>query len=162
MCSRRKYFSTTFVDLICITSISTSYVTFQIKNTTLSVDLTRKWISTLLIIRNDTCTDIEIHVYKSNLCIWGHKYRSRVFFFAIFVCQCGRKAHLALSEEITYSVLLNFESLPALRVTVHVTVLKFIGYYTSNQTLREVSCVHTGSALFELQLKAVASTNGGA
>ena len=71
------------------------------------------------------------------------------------------KAHLVLSDDFTYSAQFNFESLPALRVTVHVAVLKFIGYYTSNQTLRGVSCVHTGSALFESQLKAVASTNGG-
>ena len=72
-----------------------------------------------------------------------------------------RKAHLFLSDENTHPAQFNFESLPALRVTVHVAVLKFIGYYTSNQTLRGVSCVHTGSALFESQLKAVASTNGG-
>ena len=72
-----------------------------------------------------------------------------------------RKANLFLSDENTYPAQFNFESLPALRVTVHVAVLKFIGYYTSNQTLRGVSCVHTGSALFASQLKAVASTNGG-
>ena len=72
-----------------------------------------------------------------------------------------RKAHLVLSDENTCPAQFNFESLPALRVTVHVAVLKFFGYYTSNQTLRGVSCVHTGSALFESQLKAVASTNGG-
>ena len=72
-----------------------------------------------------------------------------------------RKAHLVLYDENTYPAQFNLESLPALRVTVHVAVLKFIGYYTSNQTLRGVSCVHTGSALFESQLKAVASTNGG-
>ena len=65
-----------------------------------------------------------------------------------------RKAHLVLSDENTYPAQFNFESLPALRVTVHVTVLKFIGYYTSSE--------HTGSALFESQLKAVASANGGA
>lgn len=78
------------------------------------------------------------------------------------MCRCGRKAYLALSDENTYPAPINFESLPTLKVTVHVTVLKFIGYYTSNQTLRGVSCVHAGSALFESQLKAVASTNGGA
>ena len=131
-------------------------MTFEIKNTTLSVDLTRKRNSPLLIIKNDTCTDIEIHI-----CVFEVIISSTCFSFAIFVCRWGRKVYLALSDENTYPAPLNFESLPALRVTVHVTVLKSIGYYTSNQTLRGVSCVHTGSALFESQLKAVASTNGG-
>ena len=72
-----------------------------------------------------------------------------------------RKAHLVLYDENTYPAQFNFESLLALRATLHVAVLKFIGYYTSNQTLRRVSCVHTGSALFESRLKVVASTNGG-
>ena len=133
-------------------------MTFEIKNTTLSVDLTRKRNSPLLIIKNDTCTDIEIHI-----CVFEVINIVHVFFPLLFLCaNTVEKSTSCFIRQNTYPLPLNFESLPALRVTVHVTVLKFIGYYTSNQTLRGVSCVHTGSALFESQLKAVASTNGGA
>ena len=101
----------------------------------------------MLIIRNDTCTDIEIHI-----CVFEVINIVHVFFFLCYIL------FFALFDENTYPAQSNFESPLALRVTVHVTVLKYIGYYTSNQTFRGVCCVHTGSALFESQLKAVAST----
>ena len=71
-----------------------------------------------------------------------------------------RKAHLVLSDENTYPAQFNFESLPALRVTVHVAVWNLLDIIPPTKQSEEFP-VYTLGQHFESQLKAVASTNGG-
>ena len=66
-------------------------MTFEIKNTTLSVDLTRKRNSPLLIIKNDTCTDIEIHI-----CVFEVINIVHVFFSLLFLCANAVEKHILL------------------------------------------------------------------